>query len=393
MLCRLFILFNVFSLYSQVIITEIYYDTPYYERFEGYYTASPHHLGEFIELYNYTTEDLPLKGWSITDKASKYWFPDSVVIPSESFLIIAYKDLYYFPGTDDYFGVFFPSTQGKESQIVYQQGNLMLRNHNETVKLNMGYVRGKDYNGYTIQSKEWSFPGILSNFNPNFNDPSNVNFYVNSLQLGSDGNFYQNIATPLTSEYVPETQNLEDVKTYHDAAMQEYTLITWEEYSDKILSNRCNLVIDNIEQSAFIDDINSKKCFEYDQSGNYIDVSQCEENRMGENNSYNNLNDDILDNENVTMYSSSEMEDIDSKILLYPNPTNSVINITWDESIEGVISEIQVFSTNGVNVYSATINSQEFSIISDLTGQPSGIYIVKIILNSGQIISKNVIKI
>ncbi len=65
-------------LYSQIMITEVYYNTPYNEKLHftkkvnGVTTselmdAVKHHRGEFIEIYNYSDKDISLKNWYIKD--------------------------------------------------------------------------------------------------------------------------------------------------------------------------------------------------------------------------------------------------------------------------------------------------------------------------------------
>lgn len=383
------ILFSLssFSAYSQVAITEVYYDTPYYEKYYGQSTNGAHHLGEYIELYNYTTEDITLNGWAITDIASKYTFPSDLVIPSESFIVIAYRDLYIAPDTDDYFATFFPSTEGMESQIRYQ-GDMMLRNNMEYLTLRMGMVRGTNLKGYPVQTMHWTQSNPMSNEDPGNADPSNVNFYLPSLHLTPSGTFASSIATPLSAGYVPPTQDLEAVSSYVNAVNLVYSNLTWEEYSRAILQATCNLVIPSIEQSSPQDHSTLKKCFTYDISGNYESTQTCveQQNRQAE-------TDSVAVDSTDEGYSAEELEDIGSHIVLYPNPTSTIVNISWDASISGKISDIQVFSTSGVYVFSATISSSQLSVAVDLSSQPSGIYLVDFILDSSQQITRNIIKL
>lgn len=375
------------SLHSQVIITEVYYDTPYYEKYYGQFTNGAHHLGEYIELYNYTTEDITLNGWTITDIASKYTFPQDLVIPSESFIIVAYRDLYIAPDTNDYFTTFFPSTTGKESQISYQ-GDMMLRNRMEDITLRMGMVRGTNLKGFPIQTFRWMQPDPMSNEDPGNANPSNVNFYVPSLHLTSSGTFVSSIATPLHADYVPATQDLETVSSYVDAVNLVYSKLTWEEYSRAILQATCNLVIPIIQQSPIQDPSSLRKCFNYDISGNYESALTCQEEQLRQ-----------AGTETAAIeptdegYSAEQLEEIGSKIVLYPNPTSSVVNISWDSSISGKISDIQVFSSSGTFVFSTNITSSQLSAAIDLSSQPSGIYLVDFILDSSQQISRNIIKL
>jgi hypothetical protein len=101
----------------------------------------------------------------------------------------------------------------------------------------------------------------------------------------------------------------------------------------------------------------------------------------------------IVSNSNTPGYSASQIADIDSKILLYPNPTSNVVNVTWDAAVCGKIIKMDTSNPSGVNVSSLVINNTQTAEIIDLSNKPTGIYIVKILLDSGQFLSKNIIKI
>ncbi|WP_447636571.1 lamin tail domain-containing protein [Flavobacterium microcysteis] len=374
-LFAVFAVLGSFSAFSQVAITEINYDTPYIERTDLAY----HHLGEYIELYNYTTEDLSLKGWSITDNASKYVFPDNVIIPSQSFIIVAYRDP--FEPIGNYFTTFFPTTVGKESQIFYQ-GNVMFRNKTENISLNVGFVRGTDLRGYAIQSASWFNDEFDRFFDPDYSNPSNVNFYLESLHLNNGDYFAPGTPTPLTAAYVPPTQNLEDIAGFQQASQENYAGLTWETYSNAILAITCPLVINVVQQNTPWGDSLLKKCFSHDASGNMVSTFICDDSNVRP-----------RDNGQATEYNNSELDDIASKIILYPNPTSTTVNVQWDGSINGKITQMQVFNTGGINISNTTILASQSSTVIDLSYQPTGIYIVRFLLNSGQFISKNVMKI
>lgn len=376
-----------FPIYSQIAITEVYYDTPYSEKYYGQSTNGAHHLGEYIELYNYTTEDITMNNWTLTDVASKYTFPQDIVIPSESFIIIAYRDLYIAPQTGNYFPTFFPNTVGQEAKIKYQ-GDMMWRNKMETITLRMGMIRQTNMNQYPIQQVHWYNSATVTNQDPNFLNPSNVNFYLPSLHLTSSGDYVVGNATPLSAQYVPPTQNLEDIPDYIDAINDVYSNLTWEEYSMALLQATCNLVIPTINQSPSQVSSNLKKCFNYDLSGNYEFAITCEEDQ-----SRTAQSETVVEQPENEEYSSEELESINSKILLYPNPTSDIANISWDESVVGTISEIRVFNTSGVHIVTKNITSSQLSVIIDLSGQPTGFYLVDFILDTEQQISRNIIKL
>lgn len=363
-------------LYSQIAITEVYYDTPYTEFYDRGYPYSAHHLGEYIELYNYTTEDIPLKGWSITDKASKYTFPDDAVIHSESYIIVAYRDLYYGPDTGNYIPHFFPTTQGKETQIYYQ-GTLMLRNNIEMVNLNMGPLRGVDFNEYPIFTMSWIDDFEESNYD---NSPT-VNYYTSSLHLQSDNSFTYSTATPLTSDFVPATQNIEDIPSFQDALIANTGNYTWDFYVERLLNVSCPVVINQIEQAPAGTYLPLVRCFNYDVSGNNIASADCSDEE-----------DELMESASST-YNQDELDDIASKIYLYPNPTSSIANISWDDTVIGKINSIQVTNASGIHIGAISVSNSDSTASFNITNQPSTIYIVTFTLDSGQMISKNLIKI
>ncbi len=75
----------------------------------------------------------------------------------------------------------------------------------------------------------------------------------------------------------------------------------------------------------------------------------------------------------------------DNSITLYPNPTNSEINI----SSESLINSIEIYNSLGQKVYTETINSKEKTI--DVSSLPSGVYVLGAKTDDG-IMRKKIIK-
>lgn len=371
--------------FSQIAITEVFYDTPYFEDMNGTgqspypFNINIHHLGEFIELYNYTTEDITLNGWSLSDRGSRFVFPPNTVIKSGKFLIVAYKSA----NSNILFPTMFPNTVGKESQIIYQNA-IILNNNREWLRLNMGAIRGVNFVNTTISKAWWplqqlSNNGLISNgLNDDCVNPQNCNFYLYSLHKSASG-FTTGTATPLSSNYLPPIQNLEDIQIIRDAIIANLGNATWDFYSDAIINNTCPVNISLVEQNPTETYLATGKCFTYDLSGNNTTSSNCTPPSSIPNTS----------NE----YSQEQINDISSKITVAPNPTNGAITISWDATIVGKISTIQITTSNGVSLSINPINSTQNEIELSLSGQPTSIYIVRFILNTSQFISKNVIKI
>ena len=73
-----------------------------------------------------------------------------------------------------------------------------------------------------------------------------------------------------------------------------------------------------------------------------------------------------------------------SEVLVYPNPTNGIFNIYSNSTI----NSISIYDVNGrlLSLVESTSNS------IDLTGFENGLYIVKIILQDGVVVSKKIVK-
>lgn len=373
----LILLFALQNSFSQIHITELYIDSPYVETNYASESGLQHHLGEYIELYNYTNQDINLGGWSITDKVSKFIFPENTIISSESFLLVAYRPN---PTAGNYIPLFFPTTVGKDSQIIYQD-QVILRNPHENIKLNMGMLGGIDFGGYPISFASWNTPLAPSNQAANYQNPSQVNFYINSLHFAIDHLYYAT-ANPLEESELPPTVDLQDAGPFREAVTTIFTGLTWAENARELLEMICELSISDISQAASGSFTEGTVCFTYDLSGNYtLTDTNCED-----------------DTENSTSpseqgYSETELEDISSKISLYPNPTSGAVNIVWDASISTVITSIQFAGISGNIININPVSTSSISASYDITVQPTGNYIVKFSLDSGQFISKIVIKI
>ena len=106
-----FLLSLSLSLNAQIAITEVYYDTPFIER---YNKNSKAHLGEFIELFNYSSKDIDISGWRLSDNMTSYYFPNGTKIKSNDFLIIAKKI-----SSSSYFFDLFPNEKsGNENKVL-----------------------------------------------------------------------------------------------------------------------------------------------------------------------------------------------------------------------------------------------------------------------------------
>lgn len=137
----LFVLF----LQGQVNISEVYFDTYFNEGSQDEY----HHHGEFIELYNRSSQSVDLSNWMLLDYSGRgsFTIPQGTTIAANDFIIIAYGTESGLYSKD--FSILFPSALGKESKIVYQQ-SIMLKNGREGITLIDNQGNYKDEIRYTL---------------------------------------------------------------------------------------------------------------------------------------------------------------------------------------------------------------------------------------------------
>lgn len=137
----LFVLF----LQGQVNISEIYFDT-YFNEFSE---SEHHHHGEFIELYNRSTQSVDLSNWMLLDYSGRgsFTIPQGTTIAAKDFIIIAYGTTSGSYSND--FPILFPSALGKESKIIYQK-SIILKNGREGITLLDNQGSYKDEIRYTL---------------------------------------------------------------------------------------------------------------------------------------------------------------------------------------------------------------------------------------------------
>ncbi|WP_374360396.1 DUF6443 domain-containing protein [Cloacibacterium sp.] len=132
-------------LQGQVHISEVYFDTYFNEGSQDEY----HHHGEFIELYNRSSQSVDLSNWMLLDYSGRgsFTIPQGTTILANDFIVIAYGTTSGNYSND--FPILFPSALGKESKIVYQQ-SIMLKNGREGVTLLDNQGNYKDEIRYTL---------------------------------------------------------------------------------------------------------------------------------------------------------------------------------------------------------------------------------------------------
>ncbi|MFC4686126.1 lamin tail domain-containing protein [Epilithonimonas pallida] len=375
---NLFLLFSI-SLSSQIKITEIYHDTPYNERmtlFNGTTqqeeNARRHHWGEFIEIYNYSDRDISLENWYIKDRWGIFWLPSDKTIKKGDFMVIAYSapTVNTTPFTE-----LFSTTQGKDDQII-KQNNIILNSYKESVSL--GYSFGRqvptDKGGYS-----WNLPKTSNRVIAAYTQPG-VCYSVNSFQLVSNGSYSLASPNPLDAIYKPPTVHFEDIML--NDYLANYVYLDWSDNVLNLINNTCPISIQKIQQIPSGTYNSGSKCFNYDLAGSNTDSYDCTPSNGTTTPS--------------TDYTYDELQTIKNSIKVYPNPVNAAnqytVTITWDGPAFNKIYNLQVYNAGGGYVFGYMptngINYTSFSLQNQLTG----IFVVNFTLNTGQVVSKNILK-
>lgn len=360
--------------FSQIAITEVYDDTPFNEKL--FFTliqeeAKKHHRGEFVEIYNYSDKDINLKTWFLRDKDDIFWLPDKI-IKSGQFMVVAYSSM---PANSTIFSEHFSTTLGKESQIIYQD-KLLLRNQFERVSI--GYTLDNKVNLIEKDMMEWgTFQQIPTNYIPNIWATPQLFYTVPSRQYHPTLNSADFKATPnpLEGTYKPTIQNYDVI--VKDDYNNHYSLLDWSANVSNIVDKICSISIEKESQSSTLTTTGITKCFLYDIGGNRTSTVDCSPS-----------SDPTINNG----YTPDELENIKNSIILYPNPTQGQVTIGWHGAAINKIFNLQVFNTIGANVFFYNPTSGINSITFNIQNQLPGVFVANFTLNTGQVISKNILK-
>lgn len=394
----LFVLsFISIQLSSQIKITEVYYDTPYNEKLKftkkinGVETgelmdAVKHHRGEFVEIFNYSDKDINLKNWYLKDYQGIFWLPEKIIRSGE-FMLMAYSTL---PYNTTPFTEYFPTTAGKEKQIILQD-KIILRNNKEEISL--GYSFNGNYPLVDKSTVKWRFDQPLStNFIHYVAQTPNSFYTVKSIQYNPDYagsnpagnsqdayNNYTATPNPLDAVYRPVIERYEDI--VKNDFLSYYSLLDWGENVRSIINNTCQKTIPVEEQIPNGVYLSNEKCFNYDASGNLTSATDCSPIKT------------IASN---TVYSPDELANIENNITVFPNPTKAehqyLVNIMWSGSAINKIYNLRIYTSMGGLVYQTTLAQGANSVSFSLQNQLPGTFIANFVLNTGQVVSKNILK-
>ena len=197
-----------------IVISEVYFDTHYSEDISTRY----HHFGEYVELYNSTTEDINLSGWKIQDYENYYIFPNSpdTVIPSGGTIIVTYGGrmdpdspwIGIQKGKEKFIELF-PETEELE-EYIYVQNHFVLFNRYAAIEL---------YNNFGLLIDR-----VIYSEHPECITSSECN-YVGSINNGNAGVFngkiYNDTNERLIANDQPPLDDPEAIKYYKKAIYKE----------------------------------------------------------------------------------------------------------------------------------------------------------------------------
>ncbi|MGE8554542.1 MAG: lamin tail domain-containing protein [Chryseobacterium jejuense] len=384
--------------YSQIMITEVYWNTPYNEKLKftkkingvpngELIDAIKHHRGEFVEIYNYSDRDLNLKNWTLNDYQGSFELPDKI-IKSGQFVVIAYSTL---PYNTTPFSEYFTTTAGKEDQIILQD-KIIIRNKRETLSLK--YVTN-DGVGKILSSMAWDFrsepkPNFIANLGAN---PSQF-YTVNSIQYHPDPGstldpnvqlepdaltYYQAVPNPLAANFVPPIQKYEEL--VKDMLQESFSRLDWGDNVDELVNKTCPIPIEQVSQSPTTPNNPVRQCFSYDAAGNFVNTN-CGKNVI------------IPPIELIP----HDLDEIKNNIKIFPNPTKASEQYNVTVSCSGPalnkIQSVQVFNSTGSLIHNFNFTpTQGITTISfSLQNQLPGTFVVNFVLINGQVISKNVLR-
>lgn len=395
---KLIFLFFFFSIFlsGQVAISEIYYDTPVIERIEK---SSYAHAGEFIELFNYTTTDIDISGWILSDNVSSFKIPNGTIIKSGSFLIFRKNVLGFNHNIDknDYFFKMFKNIKIPKNpeQKLFSSGNFLLNNYRDEVMLSTNIIKGKKMDKkYIISSVSWDCRDKVSRIKCEqyyYADAVTSNgidyskdYYVNSFQKNANemqlvkqeirSNSQYKKATPFELGFQFNLVNISEIENWNNILQKNYCSIRWNGSVNNTLNSACNNFIPTIKESIFLINTVSARCFAFDVAGNQTTSYLC---KPG-------LSQAQTQNE--------ETEDLHNKFFLAPNPAQISTTLSWTQDVANLITKIIIVPINGAYEIPVNFSPSNNSVNVSMVTQPSGLYVVKFYINTGEYITKHLMK-
>lgn len=376
------ILFPLFSS-AQLIITEVYRDTPYSEyidvNYGPYQNPTPElfeklrkrHRGEFIEIFNASDTDLNLKDWKLRDNEGSFDLPDKIIKSGQFMVVVANNN-----SGGDYFPSFFSTTQGKQNQIIYQNV-IKLSNTDESISLIAKNVAGHNIQQeYVASGVAFQQDGNNMGISAGFDAVANPSVFYEVKDWQYDYNTPQ-FPNPLAATILPPIKPLEDY--VGNILAQNYDILTWDSNAESLINNKCDIDISATSQSLNVGPTSGSRYFTLDSAGN----GSASAAKMLK-----------ADTELSLASSSDNLEDIKMAIQLSPNPTSDIVNVSITGIAQGKATSVQVFSGTGALLFTKNDlqDSSNFNFSFSLGNQITGVYVAKFTLNTGQIVGKNILK-
>ncbi|UKB84067.1 lamin tail domain-containing protein [Chryseobacterium sp. MEBOG06] len=373
---------------AQLIITEVYRDTPYSEyidiNYGPYQNPSPdlfeklrkRHRGEFIEIFNASDTDLNLKDWKLRDNEGSFDLPDKIIKSGQFMVVVANNN-----SGGDYFPTFFSTTQGKEDQIIYQNV-IKLSNTDESIALIAKTVAGHNISQeYVASGVSFQQEGNNMGISAGFDAVANPSIFYEVKDWQYDFNTPQ-FPNPLVATIKPPIKPLEDY--VGNILAQNYDILTWDSNAGDLIDNKCNIDIPYISQSFNVGPTSGSKKFNFDEAGNSSALNTGVLKTISE------LSDQSAENKNT----GDHLEQIKMAIQLSPNPTSDIVNVSITGIAQGKVTSVQVFSGTGALLFTKNNlqDSSNFNFSFSLGNQITGVYVANFTLNTGQLVGKNILK-
>ncbi len=405
-----------FSLFkAQIAITEVYYDTPFFERNNAYtkfnvpvdegYISQNAHKGEFIELFNYTKRAIDISGWYISDCSGTFTFPGYTLIKPGEFLILAYsKKNNSKQPPYHYFFDFFRNTEQslrriygysvilQQNTLLYQE-ELILDNYEECLTLYAPKWNGTEFTidqPYEVSKVFWvahkeryNTPYERNKFDIESLYYKTYDFYKKSLSTTPEtitekrslqSHTYKT-ATPFELGFEFELIDFEQSEMYKDLTRDNYGNINHNGKIEEILYASCDSFIKTLNEKTIYDSYDAEACFQYDTSGNQTIVEAC-----------------AVSSNQTEVEEEERIEYLSNRIFIYPVPTENELTIRWETELDGLIRDISITSMYGGTTIPVVVDRNALQTTVDVSFYLDGIYIITFDFVTGERLSRKIIK-
>ena len=103
---------------------------------------------------------------------------------------------------------------------------------------------------------------------------------------------------------------------------------------------------------------------------------------------WNATNPGFIINWSCTLVGLDEYEDLNSSVVVYPNPTTDFLNVQIDQNLQFDIKSIQLFNMMGQLQEVVPIDENNSTHLLDVSGISKGVYLLHIATQKGNIVKK-----